>query len=301
MADRLTGIEVFVLAMRLGGLSAAARALHMSPAMAAKHLSALEQRLGTALVHRTTRRLSLTEAGAAYLDKAERILGELREADAEATAQSVTIEGLLRVSVPASFGVQYLGPLVAAFKQLHPKITVELGLSDRHVDLVEERWDVAIRIGILEDSSLIARKLADMHLVICASPAYLARAGTPEKVTDLAHHDCLGFTLSMPGTYTWRFGVDGSIRQAIRGSLHADNGEVLVEAAAAGLGLVYGPRFIAARALREGRLVEVALDHPLAPLGAIHALTHPTRRPAAKTRAWIEFLAGALPRMADQW
>lgn len=301
MADRLTGIEVFVEAMRLGGLSAAARCLHMSPAMAAKHLSALEARLGTALVHRTTRRLSLTEAGAAYLDKAERILADLNEAESEAAAQAVTIEGLLRVSVPASFGVQYLGPLVAAFNQRHPAITVELGLSDRHVDLVDERWDVAIRIGQLVDSSLIARKLAVMNLVICAAPAYLARAGTPQTVADLADHDCLGFTLSMPGTHFWRFGHDGSIRQPIRGTLHADNGEVLVEAAAAGLGLVYGPRFIAARALREGRLVEVPLDQPLARLGAIHALTHPTRRPAAKTRAWIEFLAETLPAMAADW
>ncbi|KPF52953.1 DNA-binding transcriptional LysR family regulator [Novosphingobium capsulatum] len=301
MADRLTGIEVFVEAMRLGGLSAAARALHMSPAMAAKHLSALEARLGTTLVHRTTRRLSLTEAGAAYLDKAERVLADLREAEAEAAAQSVAIEGLLRVSAPMSFGVLHIAPLVAAFNQRYPGITVELGMSDRQVDLVEERWDMAIRIGRLVGSSLVARKLADMHLVVCASPAYLARRGTPSQVSDLVQHDCLGFTLTRFGQHVWRFGLDGTIHQPVRGTLQADNGDVLVEAAAAGLGLVYGPRFIAARALREGRLVEVVLDQPLAGLGAVHAITHPSRRPAAKTRAWIEFLAATVPAMAAEW
>lgn len=301
MADRLTGIEVFVTALRLGGLSAAARKLQMSPAMAAKHLNALEARLGTALVHRTTRRLSLTGAGMAYFEKAERILADLHEAEAEAAAQGVVIEGRLRVSVPASFAVLHLGPLVAAFNRRHPGIAIELGLSDRQVDLVEERWDVAIRIGRLVDSSLVARKLATVNFVLCAAPDYLARRGTPRTVADLVDHDCLDFTLSTTTPRAWRFGADGSVRQPVRGSLQADNGDVLVEAAAAGLGLVYGPRFIAARALREGRLVELQLDHPAARLGAIYAITHPARRPAARTRAWIEFLAEALPPLAADW
>lgn len=301
MADRLTGIEVFVEAIRLGGLSAAARALHMSPAMAAKHLTALESRLGVTLVHRTTRRLLLTEAGAAYLERANRVLADLSEAEAEAAAQGATIDGHLRVSVPMSFGVLHVAPLVAAFTRRHPGITIELGMSDRRVDLVEERWDMAIRIGRLLDANLVARKLADMRLVVCGAPSYLARRGTPTRIADLADHDCLGFTLSMPGQGIWRFGVDGAIHQPVRGTMHADNGDVLVEAAAEGLGLVYGPRFIAARALREGRLVEVYLDQPLAQLGAIHAVTHPSRRPAARTRAWIEFLAEQLPPLAAAW
>lgn len=160
---------------------------------------------------------------------------------------------------------------------------------------------MAIRIGRLVGSSLVARKLADMHLVVCASPAYLAQRGTPSQVSDLVQHDCLGFTLTRFGQHVWRFGLDGTIHQPVRGTLQADNGDVLVEAAAAGLGLVYGPRFIAARALREGRLVEVVLDQPLAGLGAVHAITHPSRRPAAKTRAWIEFLAATVPAMAAEW
>ncbi len=298
MMDRLIGIEVFARAMRLGGLSAAARELSMSPAMAAKHLNALEARLGTTLVNRTTRRLSLTQAGADFLERAERILGDLREAEAEAAARAVVVEGLLRVTVGATFGVRHIAPLLARFNQRHPRVTVELGLSDRVVDLVEERWDVAIRIGRLADSRLVARKLVDMHMVICAAPAYLARRGIPRSVADLAGHDCLGFTLSQPAGREWRFGADGQLRVPVQGSLHADNGEALVEAAVAGSGLVYGPRFIASDALIAGQLVEVTLDQPLLKLGAAYAVTHPARSPAKKIRAFVDFLVETVPERA---
>lgn len=295
-------MEVFVRAMRLGGLSAAARELDLSPTMASRHLQALEERLGVTLVHRTTRRLSLTEAGAIYLDKAERILDDLREADAEVTAQGVAVEGLLRVSAPVAFGTQHVAALVAEFHRMHPGVTVELGLSDRYVDLLEEGWDMAIRIGRLADSSLVARKLADMHLCVCASREYLDKHGVPRTLDDLAEHDCMGYTLTTAtGTGYWQFGTDGEVRVPVRGSLHADNGEALVRAAIAGQGLVYGPRFLAATAIAAGQLVEVALDTPLMALGAMHALTHERRRRAAKTRAWIEFLAQRIPAMAGAW
>ena len=302
MADRLTGIEVFARAVSLGGLSAAARDMDMSPAMAAKHLNALEARLGATLVNRTTRRLSLTEAGEAYLDKAEQILADLREADAEASASTLAVEGLLRVSAPAAFGALHLGELIAGFHRLHPAVTVELGLNDRYVDLLEERWDMAIRIGKIADSSLVARKLANVHLNICASPAYLATRGMPRMVADLAAHDCLGYTLStLTGTSHWGFGADGGIRQPVHGSLHANNGEVLVQAALAGQGLVYGPRFLTAKAVTEGRLMEITLDAPLMEIGAIHAVTHGARKPAGKTRAWIDFLSQRLRALAVDW
>jgi DNA-binding transcriptional LysR family regulator len=213
MADRLTGIEVFVRAMRLGGLSAVARDLGMSPAMAAKHLDGLEARLGVTLVNRTTRRLSLTEAGEAYLDKAERLRAELGEAEAEASARTVTVGGLLRVSAPAAFGMLHIAGLIAGFHRLHPAVTVELGLNERFVDLLEERWDMAIRVGKLVDSSLVARKLTGIRVNVCASAAYLAARGTPRTIGDLAGHDCLGYTLSsLGGTSHWRFGRDGSIK-----------------------------------------------------------------------------------------
>lgn len=161
---------------------------------------------------------------------------------------------------------------------------------------------MAIRIGRLADSSLVARRLADMRLAVCASPGYLAAHGTPRSLDDLAGHDCLGYTLlSDTGTSWWAFGRDGAVRVPVRGSLHANNGEALVKAACAGQGLVYGPRFIAAGALATGQLVEVRLDVELMALGAIHAVTHATRRPAAKTRAWIDFLARRLPGRAADW
>lgn len=302
MADRMTGIEVFVLALRLGSLSAAARSMGMSAAMAAKHLGALEHRLGVTLVNRTTRRLSLTEAGVTYLDKAERILGELREAESEVSAEAIAIEGLLRVSAPATFGAMHLAGLVAEFGGRQPGVTIELGLNDRFVDLLEERWDVAIRIGQLADSSLIARKLAPVRLTICASPGYLARAGVPKTIEDLGSHNCLGYTLArLVGANIWGFEADGSTRVPIRGSLQANNGEALVNAARAGQGIVYGPRFIAAAAISAGELVELDLGVPLLELGAIYAVTHPTRRPAAKTRAWIDFLIERMPQLSACW
>lgn len=302
MADRLTGMEIFVRAIRLGGLSAAGRAMGMSPTMAARHLDALEARLGTTLVHRTTRRLALTDAGIAYLDRAERVLSEIADADADASAQSRAIEGLLRVSAPATFGVMHVAALAAEFRRRHPGVTIELGLDDRYVDLLEERWDMAIRIGRLSDSSLVARRLAPVRLAICAAPAYLAAHGTPATLPDLADHDCLGYTLvTLTGPAVWGFGRDGDQHIPVRGSLHANNGEALVKAAIAGQGLVYGPRFIAADALRRGDLVEIDLDAEYMGLGAVHSVTHSRRRLSARVRAWIDFLADRMPMIANDW
>ena len=302
MADRLTGMEVFVRAIRLGGLSAAARAMGMSPTMAARHLDQLEARLGTTLVHRTTRRLALSDAGTAYLERAERILADVAEADADASAQARNVEGLLRVSAPATFGVMHVADLAAEFHRLHPGVTIELGLDDRYVDLLEERWDMAIRIGRPADSSLVARRLAPMRLAICASPAYLAERGTPTTIADLRDHDCLGYTLvTSPGAFVWGFGRDGSQQLPVRGSLHANNGEALIRAALAGQGLVYGPRFIAEQALDRGDLIEVRLDADYMDLGAVHAMTHSRRRLSAKIRAWLGFLADRIPRRAQGW
>jgi DNA-binding transcriptional LysR family regulator len=297
MADRLKGIEVFSRAMNEGGLSAASRSLGMSPAMAAKHLDALEARLGVTLVHRTTRKLSLTEAGRRFLDESTRLLAELAYAEAEASASTIAVEGLLRVAVPVSFGTLNIAPTLPAFSERYPSLTVELGLSDRFVDLMEEGWDVAVRAGRLRDSLLIARKLAPLTAVVCASPDYLKTHGVPRGVADLKNHACVGYTLSATGGgKVWRFGLEGDIDVPVRGVLYANNGDALVAAAAAGQGLVYGPTFIAAPALAEGRLEIVKLDVPLVDMGAVYAVTHPNRRPAAKTRAWIEYLVEEIPK-----
>ncbi len=300
--DRLTGMEVFVRAIRLGGLSAAGRDLRMSATMAAKHVDALEARIGSPLVHRTTRRLTLTEAGADFFEKAERILLEIRDAEADAAAQAVEISGLLRVSAPATFGVVHIAPLVPAFTALYPDVQLEFGFNDRQVDLLEERWDMAIRIGRLADSSLISRKLLTLRMAVAAAPAYLKKRGAPKRLSDLAQHDCLCRTrLTSTEATTWSFGYDGSIKVLVSGPMQADNGEGLLRAAEAGLGIYYGPRFIAARALQAGTMVELDLESPLSELGSAYALTHPARRPAAKTRAWIEFLMKTLPLSGRNW
>ncbi|MGQ5702323.1 LysR family transcriptional regulator [Sandaracinobacteroides sp. A072] len=302
MSDRLTAIEVFVRASRLGSLSAAARAMGMSPAMAARHLNALEARLGVTLAHRSTRRLSLTEAGADYLDRAERILAELGEVEAEIAARTVAVEGLLRISAPAAFGTRHLAALVAKFARQYPAVTIELGLNDRYVDLLEEGWDMAIRIGHLADSSLIARRLAPVRLSLCAAPSWLATHGLPRTLHDLQTCDCLGYTLSPhTGVSHWSFGRDGRIRVAVRTVLRVNSGELLVQAAIAGQGLVYAPRFLTAEALSDGRLMAITLDQPMMDLGAIHAITHPSRRPAAKTRAWVDFLVREIGAMGADW
>ncbi len=302
MADRLTGIEVFVKAIRLGSLSAAARAMGMSSSMAVRHLETLEARLATTLVRRTTRRLSLTEAGTVFLDRAERLLSELGEAEAEASAGAAAAAGLLRVAAPTVFATMHLAPLLPEFATRYPAIRIELGLNDRMVDLMEDRWDMAIRIGHLEDSSLVARRLAGLRLVLCAAPAYLARKGVPARVSDLSGHDCLGYTLSSRTSPTsWCFGSDGAMAISVHGSLAADNGHVLMTSALGGQGIYYGPRFIVAQALCDGLLEELHLDAPLADMGALYAVTHPTRRPAAKMRAWIDFLSQEIGVRSTAW
>src|SRR5690606_34954557 len=278
--DRITSMRVFVRAALDGSLSAAARHLGMSPAMATKHVNALEARLGVKLFHRTTRRLSLTEAGSNYLEACQRILPEIEEAEAEAASQRIKATGLLRMNVPLSFGTRFIAPLIPAFSHLHPEVRVELGLSDTHVDLIEGSWDLAIRIGRLADSPLQTRQLGDSCMKVCAAPDYLDQRGLPRTVNDLAQHNCLSYTLSaMQSSSHWAFGVEGELRVAVSGDLLANNGDALLTAAVAGQGIIYQPHFIVGTALKQGQLV--------VKLGGIHVLYPPDRRPPAKVRVMI--------------
>src|SRR5690554_2438647 len=177
--DRVTSMKVFVRAASAGSLSAAGRQLGMSPAMATKHVDALEARLGVKLFHRTTRRLSLTEAGSDYLEACQRILPEIEEAEAAAASQRIKAIGRLRMNVPLSFGTRYVAPLIAEFSQRHSEVVVELGLSDTYQDLIDGNWDLAIRIGRLADSSLQTRQLGDSRMVVCAAPEYLHLRDAP--------------------------------------------------------------------------------------------------------------------------
>src|SRR6201984_75148 len=291
MPDRLTGLELFAKVAAAGSLSAAARAMGLSQTMVTKHLAALEGRLGAKLFHRTTRKLSITEAGRRYLETAERILTDLEAADAAIAAERVEPRGLLRLNVPVVFGTHQIAHLLPEFARLHPHVTVELGLNDRRVDLAEEGWDLAIRIGNLSDSSLVARRLAPCRMTVCASPAYLKSHGTPHTAADLKQHNCLGYTLAQAGSHRWVMGRRSEVSVPISGNLRANNGDALLAAAIAGQGIVQQPTFIVADALRSGELVRLTLDHPPTEQLAVHAAYLPDRYPPAKVRAFIDFLA----------
>jgi DNA-binding transcriptional LysR family regulator len=295
MLDRVTGMQVFARVAALGSLSAAARAMGMSQTMATKHMAAIEDRLGTKLLHRTTRRLTLTESGRSYLEAVERILADLDEADAAAAVEAIEVRGTLRLNVPVSFGIREIAPLLSELARRNPALTIDLGLNDRQVDLIEEGWDLVIRIGNMKDSSMIARRLANCSTVVCAAPSYLKAHSTPRKVADLTAHNCLGYTLSQTvGPNSWTFGPSGKIKVAVKGTLRANNGDALLAAAVAGLGIIYPPTFLVDSEIRSGTLVPIKLDHEPTALDGIFAAYPANRRPPAKVRATIDFLAEKL-------
>jgi DNA-binding transcriptional LysR family regulator len=294
MLDRITGMQVVARAAKAGSLSAAARQLGLSAAMATKHLDSIEKRLGVQLFQRSTRKLNLTEPGRQYLQSLARLLPEIEEAEAMIASQRVEASGTLRLNVPVPFGVHYVAPLIHAFTQKHPNVTVELGLNDRNVDLVDEGWDLAIRVGRLKDSRLVARKLADSAMLISAAPAYWSRHGRPKRIQELRNHNCLGFTVpSFVGPDEWLFGRNREVRVAIKGSMRANSGDALMAAAVAGLGVIYTPDFVIAAAIRRGELEPVRLDVPTAELGGIHIIYALDHSPPAKARAMIDFLVAA--------
>lgn len=292
MLDRLTGLDVFMKVAASGSLSSAARSMGMSQTMVTKHIAAIENRLGVRLFHRTTRRLSITEAGRNYLESSGRILAEFEAADAAVSADRVEPRGLLRLNVPVSFGTRQIAPLLADFAERYPLVTVELGLNDRLVDLVEEGWDLAIRIGDLSNSSLIARRIAPCRMALCAAPSYLRARGKPVTVSSLTDHNCLGYTLSQRSPVDrWVFGAGANVGVQVSGNLRANNGDALRAAAIAGQGIIHQPTFIVADDLRAGVLVALTLDQPTVELAGIYAVFPPDRHPAAKVRAFIDFVA----------
>lgn len=295
MLDRITSMRVFLRATSAGSLSAAARHLGLSPSMATKHIDTLEAHLGVKLFHRSTRRLTLTEAGTRYQEACQRILADLDETEAGIASQRIEASGLLRLNVPLIFGTRYIAPLMFEFSRRHPAVKVELGLTDRQVDLVDGGWDMAVRIGQLADSSLQARKLDEVPLVLCAAPSYLDRRGIPRRVAELTQHNCLTYSLSTStSAHEWRFGRNAEVRVKVDGDLMANNGEALLAAALQGQGLTYAPLFIVSEALRSGDLVRLELDHPPQVIDGLYILYPPDRRPPAKVRVMIDYLVETL-------
>ncbi len=289
--DRLELLRAFLAVAEAGSFAAAADRLGLARALVSKRVAALEQRLGARLFARTTRRVGLTSEGADLLPRARRILAEYEAALAELARGRGEPHGRLRLTAPTSFGIRHLGPVLAEFARAHPALAIEIALDDRFVDLVEEGFDLALRIGELPDSSLIARLLAPIRLVLCAAPAYLERHGAPREPADLARHRCLHYRHARAGT-RWQLRREGR-RETVSVADHfvADNGDVLAAAAEAGLGILLSPTFIVADALRAGRLVRVLADWEV-PEFALYAVWPPGGRPPLRVRALVDFLLG---------
>ena len=289
MPNALQELTIFARVVGTGSLSAAARDLGMSTAVVSRRLASLEARLGVRLVNRTTRSLHLTDEGAAYYETCTRVLADIEEADAAVSAGRAEPRGVLRVALPASFGNQHVAPLVPRFAQRYPDVQLALSLSDRAVNVIEEGFDLAVRIAELADSSLAARKLAPNRRVVCASPEYLRRHGTPRTPEELLQHNCLATDFSMSWEYRDPQGKPGSVR--VTGRYACDNWEVLRDWAVAGLGVALKSTWDVRRHLEEGRLVSLLPGYTFATDVAIYAVYPHRRHLPAKTRAFIEFLA----------
>lgn len=287
--ERAGEMEVFARVVDEGGFSAAARALDLTPSAVSKLVARLEARLGSRLLHRTTRALTLTDEGEAYYRAALPILRDLD--DAEAAAAGGSVHGRLRINATVPFGNQHVVPAILSFRSLHPRIEIELALSDAMVDLVAERVDVAIRMGDLPDSSLMARRLGQSRRVVCASPAYLTRRGVPEVPGDLAGHDCLTFSFRRAHP-VWPFRRGGQeAATVVAGGLIVNNGETMKQMALAGAGIIRVGLFHVARELAEGRLVPLLEDWNPGDLEQIHAVYVGGGHVPRRVRAFIDHLA----------
>jgi DNA-binding transcriptional LysR family regulator len=287
--DKFAAMRVFVRIADAGNLSAAGRQLGLSLTSVSRQLIALEEALGTTLVERTTRHLALTEAGQLYYERAKQILEEVAEAERGLTAQTGIASGRLHVSAPSLLGRLRLAPILPGFLAEQPKVSIDLMLVDRPVRLADEGIDVALRVGPLEDSGLIVRKLDDIQLVVCAAPDYLRQRGEPARPDDLVEHDCLAFS-DIPDVAEWSF-QDGAARRPLRipTRLCANDFDTLVGAALAGAGLVRVPSWQVEHCLADGRLriVLKAYQRPPAPLTV---LTLRNRLLLPKVRAFVDFL-----------
>ena len=289
--DRLAEMEAFLAVVDHGGFTDAAKRIGISKSAVSKHVSSLEARLGARLLNRTTRRVSPTEIGLAYYDKAIRVVADATEADAMVNAMQSTPRGELRISVPMSFGITHLAPAVGLFLQEYPDVSVHMTMDDRFVELVSEGFDLAIRIGELPDSTLRARKIAEAEMNMVASPEYLERNGNPGCLDDLTGHNLLHYTHLATGNY-WKLKAPSGAERHIRvgGRLTANNGNVLMQGALAGLGLAMLPSFIIGDKIKTGELVLIMTDCVTARPG-IYAVYPPGRFPQPKLRAFIKFLA----------
>lgn len=289
IVDRLTSMAIFVRVVELGGFATAAKEADISATMVAKHVNALEVRLGARLLNRTTRRQSLTEVGKVYYDRCKALLADVDAAESSVSAMRATPRGTLRITAPVSFGTRRLAPALAEFLQLYPEVNVDLSLSDRVADLIDEGFEAAIRIGNLQDSRLVARRLQPYRSLLCASPDYIRQQGQPKTPQDLAAHDCLAFSYSgLRGR--WRLSR-GTEEKTVNFTprLLANNGEALRQAALAGLGILSQPEILLADDVRQKRLVRILPTWSL-PARPMHVIYVADRQATPKLQCFIDFV-----------
>jgi DNA-binding transcriptional LysR family regulator len=286
-------MTVFVRAVEVGSFSGAAQQLGIAKSIVSRRILSLESRLGTSMFHRSTRRLSLTETGIAYFERARRILADLAEAEDLASQLQGELKGRLKVAAPMSFGYRHLSPVITDFLCAHPQVDIELDLNDRRVDLISDGFDIAVRIGSLPDSSIISRTLAPCRHVVCASPAYIASHGRPQTPAELAseRHVCLAYN-NRPRAEQWRFLIDDVWKDVpVKARhIHSNNGDILCEAAVAGLGIIVLPTFIVSDAVAGGALEILLVGYEVAS-PSILAVWPPSRHVSGKVRAFVDLLA----------
>lgn len=281
-------MEIFARVVTAGSMSAAGREMGLSPAVVSKRLRRLEDRLGTRLLQRTTRQISLTEAGQGFYERVVAILGSIEEAESYVSRRSALARGTLRVSMPTSFGRMHVAPHLGPFLASNPDLTLSVDMTDEFVDIVGAGFDLAIRIAELSDSSLVARRLAPVHRVLCATPGYLHKHGTPKNVTDLQRHNCLAATHQDP----WRLeGPDGVVTVRATGPIQTNSSEIVREACLAGLGIALRSTWDVGPELRSGKLHVVLPDYRASRSVGLYAV-YPSRRfLPAKVRVFIDYLA----------
>lgn len=278
--DRIDTMRAFVTVVTEGSFTRAAERLGWSPQLVSKYVARLEARLATRLLNRSTRKVHVTEAGRRYAERARQVLDNIDEMEQGLSEDQHQPRGRLRISAPVSFATRHLAPLLCDFQRAHEHVSVDLQLNDRKVDIVEEGFDIALRIGHLKSSSLIARRIAPVRLVICASPDYLARHGTPEQLSELGQHRCLHYSY-----------MEHDIGLAQEAVLSCNNGDVLVDAAIQGAGITVQPTFIVGPAIADGRLKILLPGQAPAPMGLYAVYAHRTLLPGKISR-FIDFMDG---------
>lgn len=293
--DRIEDIRLFLRVLDLGSISAAARTLELSPAVASQRLKRLEEALGVRLLQRSTRQLTVTPEGAALAERGRPLVEDLEALTGDLRQSAETVSGTLRVTLPAAFGRQYISPLMPEFLARHPRLRLSLDLSDAMLDLVAEGFDLGIRVGTLEDSSLVAKRLADNRRVLCASPDYLARRGLPATPADLEQHDCLLMVGAKGPRDRWTLiAADGSETTVrVRGPFESNMGEVVRDAVLAGLGISLHSAWHVCDDLKAGRL-QIVLPDYRTPESAIYAVMPERRLMLPRVRAFIDFVVEKL-------